>query len=105
MCLSFYKDLISTMQRYYIVSDLTYNMYSNLVLFCGTQVHAYFIFADIVRHDQSERNEEIRTIPREEGYAKKEEKRKGKEPLDCLARLFRLFDIGRVSPRQYRANN
>lgn len=49
-----------------------------------------FFFVDIVRHDQSEENEEIQTTRREEN-AKKEEKRKGKEPLDCLAVVIPAF--------------
>lgn len=67
-------------------------------------MHARISFF-FVRHDQREKNEEIQTTRKEEKREKGKGNVKGKSRSTVSPWLFRLFDIGRVSPRQYRANN
>lgn len=54
----------------------------------------YFILANIVDHDQSERNEDIETAgerKRKKAEDTKKEERKGRKPLDCLAVVIPAF--------------
>lgn len=51
----------------------------------------YFILADIVRHDQSERNRNDGERKRKRVEDAKKKERKGREPLDCLAVVIPAF--------------
>lgn len=93
-------DFHAAKTKFYIINHLMHTIYKYRFI-CDTLAHV----SSIVRHDQNERNKDIQMTRREE-KAKKEEKRKEEKSRSTVSSwLFRLFDIGRVSPRQYRANN
>lgn len=93
--------------RYKQISTRAIHKSHSIILFRGIQGIRVFHLRGYRASRSKRKRRRNPNATRSEGgrNEKKEERRKGEEPLDCLARLFRLFDIGRVSPRQYRANN
>lgn len=102
----FHKDLFSTKWRFYIISNPMHNTYvlksHSILRYSYTHVfhsssRISFVMIKAERTKKSKRHGE-RTRKRKRSV-------KGKSRSTVSPWLFQLFDIGWVSPRQYRANN